>query len=159
MFTAAAWVQSGLISFLQTSQLGYLEASCSRDATFQTQDSSFNSYSQPVARTWVYPECTLFIFSVFIYQAGLGLSCGTCAQSPSSTWDLSAPTRDGTHVHGFARWFLNHWITREFLPPVYFKMIVCQPRINCHDAIWENFKMLLPSYLKSKISRKTEKHG
>ena len=45
MFTEAAWVQSSLVSFLHTHQLGYLEASCSRGATFQTQDSSFNSYS------------------------------------------------------------------------------------------------------------------
>lgn len=45
MSTEPVWVQSDVVSFLQTCQLGYPEASCSRDATCQTQDSSFNSYS------------------------------------------------------------------------------------------------------------------
>ena len=33
MSTEPGWVQSGVVSFLQTCQLGYPEASCSRDAT------------------------------------------------------------------------------------------------------------------------------
>ena len=31
-------------------------------------------------------------------------------------WDLSSPTRDGTHIPCTGRWILYHWTTREVLP-------------------------------------------
>ena len=37
------------------------------------------------------------------------------ASFPCSMWDLSSPTRDGTHVPCIGRWSLNHWATREVL--------------------------------------------
>ena len=30
-------------------------------------------------------------------------------------WDLSSPTRDGTHIPYLARWILNRWTTKEVL--------------------------------------------
>ena len=34
--------------------------------------------------------------------------------APQGLWDLSAPTRDGTRVHGSESPSLNHWTAREF---------------------------------------------
>ena len=39
-------------------------------------------------------------------------SCGMWAQLLQSTWDLSSPTRDQTHVPCIIRWIFNQWTTR-----------------------------------------------
>ena len=48
-----------------------------------------------------------------------GLSnCRAQAQLLLGMWELSSPTRDGTHVPCIDRWILNHWTTREAPPSI-----------------------------------------
>ena len=39
-------------------------------------------------------------------------------------WDLSSPTRDGTHVPCIGRRILSHWTTREVSSAVFFLFIL-----------------------------------
>ena len=52
------------------------------------------------------------------WRPAAGLSCSLWAYLLQTMWDLSSPTRDGTHVPCTARRILNHWTTRE-VPKIY----------------------------------------
>ena len=41
------------------------------------------------------------------------------------TWDLSYPTRDGTHVPRIGRGILYHWTTRAVLQQLFINLILC----------------------------------
>ena len=63
---------------------------------------------------WLIWLCRVFAVAQEIFTAACGIfRCGPWAWWLCSTWDLSSPTSDRTHVPCTARRILNHWTTRE----------------------------------------------
>ena len=59
----------------------------------------------------MYLFCHKFTFFLFFSQ--IHFIRKRFLAMPHGMWDLSAPSRDWTHVPCIVRWILNHWTTRE----------------------------------------------
>ena len=66
--------------------------------------------------------CRALVVACRIFKAVCGLlsSCGLWAQEPQSTWDLSFPATDQTHIPYIRRRIFIHWTIRESLKRILF---------------------------------------
>ena len=64
------------------------------------------------------------IFKVFIEFVTIVFLFYVLVFWPQGMWDLSSPTRDGTHTPYIGRQGLNHWTAREVPTVIHFNLTI-----------------------------------